>query len=137
MALYYGVAIVTLLSGFLCIGMGFTVARAHRRAGIPAPTMVGDPYLERAVRGHANTIEWMPIFLPAMWLLAIYWSPFWAAILGALWIVARIVYFLGYLAAPEKRFPGFGAQAVIVWILALGALGRILWLMYWTSATSL
>jgi glutathione S-transferase len=97
--------------------------------------MTGDPLLERAVRAHSNTLEWMPIFLPAMWLLAIYWSPAWAAILGMVWIIGRIIYFVGYRAAPPKRFPGFLIQSIATTALALGALGRIVYLMATKTAS--
>ncbi|HEX5419609.1 MAG TPA: MAPEG family protein [Gammaproteobacteria bacterium] len=126
---YYSVAIVTLLAGLVCFGMALTVARAHAKAGILAPVMTGNAYLERCVRAHTNTLEWTPIFLPAMWLFAVYWSPMWASIVGAIWILGRILYFLGYRAAPEKRFPGFFIQSTAVFVLSLGALGRIFYLM--------
>lgn len=125
---YYYVAIVTLLSGLVYFCMAVAVARAHAKSGIRAPTMTGDPLLERTIRAHANTLEWMPIFLPSLWLFAIYWSPVWAAILGAIWIAGRIAYFVGYRAAPEKRFPGFFIQSSAVFVLMLGALGRIIYL---------
>jgi glutathione S-transferase len=126
---YYPVAIVTLLAGLLCFGMSLAVSRAHGKTGILAPTMTGDPLLERSVRAHTNTLEWTPIFLPAMWLFAVYWSPAWAAGLGVVWIVGRIVYFLGYRVAPQKRVPGFFIQSTAVFALSLGALGRIVYLM--------
>jgi glutathione S-transferase len=125
---YYSVAIVTLLAGLVCFGMALTVARAHARTGILAPTMTGDAYLERCIRAHTNTLEWTPIFLPAMWLFAVYWNPLWASILGSAWIIGRILYFVGYLAAPQKRYPGFLVQSIAVFALSLGALGRILYL---------
>ena len=68
------------------------------------------------------------MFLPAMWLFAVYWSPVWAAAIGGVWIVGRILYFLGYVAAPQKRFPGFFIQSLAVFVLSLGTLGRILYL---------
>lgn len=126
---YYFVSLVTLLVGLMCFGMALVTARTHHKTGILAPTMTGHPSLERAFRGHANTVEWMPIFLPAMWLFAIYWSAVWAAWLGLLWIAGRIVYFVGYRAAPEKRLPGFFIQSFAVTALVLGALGRIIYLM--------
>lgn len=128
MDVYYPVAIVTLLVGITLFGMALTVARTHAKTGILAPAMSGDPRLERAVRGHMNTIEWTLVFLPAMWMFAIYWSVTWAAVLGAIWILARIAYFIGYLAAPEKRYPGFLAQVLVTSILLFGALGRIVFL---------
>ena len=125
---YYPVAIVTLLCGLVTFGMALTVSRTHSKTGLLAPTMTGDPLLERAIRGHSNTVEWVPIFLPSMWLFAIYWSAAWAAGLGALWLVGRIAYFVGYLSAPEKRFPGFFIQSIAAFALLLGALARVLYL---------
>lgn len=70
----------------------------------------------------------MPIFLPSLWLFAIYWSSSVAAVLGLVWVVGRIVYFLGYVADAKKRFPGFFIQALAVTALALGAFGRLIYL---------
>ena len=133
MQAYYGVAIVTLLTSLLCFGMAAMVSRTHAKTGILAPAMTGDPLLERTIRAHTNTLEWMPIFLPSMWLLAIYWSAVWAALLGGVWIVGRIIYFIGYRAAPQKRFPGFFIQVCATFALLLGALGRIIYLIATTS----
>ena len=126
---YHLVAVVTLLCSLMIFGMALTVARTHKRTGILAPAMTGHPSLERAIRAHSNTLEWLPVFLPSMWLFAIYWSPAWAAALGALWLVGRIAYFVGYRAAPLKRYPGFFIQAAAVFALLFGALARILYLM--------
>ena len=125
---YYPVAAVTLLCGLMVFGMALTVARTHRKTGIAAPAMTGDPRLEQAVRAHANTLEWIPVFLPSLWLFAIYWSAAWAAALGLLWLAGRVAYFVGYLSAPTSRYPGFFVQAIAAFVLLLGALGRILYL---------
>src|ERR1700744_835961 len=125
---YYGVSIVTLICGLITFGMALTVSRTHAKTGILAPAMVGDPYLERAIRAHSNTLEWLPIFLAAMWLFAIYWSPAWAAGLGAVWLIGRIIYFVGYLSDANRRFPGFFIQSLAHFALMLGALGRIIYL---------
>jgi glutathione S-transferase len=125
---YYSVAAVTLIFGLAVFGMALTVSRLHAKTGILAPTTTGDPRLERAFRAHMNTVEWTPIFLPSMWLFAIYWSAAWAAGLGALWLVGRVVYFIGYLSGPDKRFPGFFIQSFAAFALLLGALGRIIYL---------
>ncbi|TAN15983.1 MAG: MAPEG family protein [Rhizobiaceae bacterium] len=127
---YYAVAIVTLLTSLTIFGMALAVARTHKKTGILAPAMTGDPILERAIRAHSNTLEWLPVFLPSMWLFAIYWSPAWAALLGLLWLVGRIAYFMGYLSEPLKRYPGFFIQALAAFILLFGALGRILYLWF-------
>lgn len=126
---YAYVALVTLATALAYFGMALKVARTHVATGIRPPVMTGDPVLERTVRAHVNTLEWMPIFLPAMWLFAIYWSATWAAVLGAIWIIGRVVYFFGYVAAPDKRFPGFAIQALAATALVLGSAGRIVYLL--------
>ena len=125
---YYSVAIVTLVTGIVIFGMALTVSRMHSRTGILAPAMTGDPVLERAIRAHSNTLEWLPVFLSSMWLFAIYWSASWAAAIGTLWLIGRITYFVGYLSDPKKRYPGFFIQSIAAFALLLGALGRILYL---------
>jgi len=134
MQAYYYPALVTLLIALAYFGMALTVARTHARTGILAPTMTGDPVLERTCRAHVNTLEWMPIALPSMWLFAVYWSPAVAALLGLLWIVGRVIYFVGYVSEAKKRFPGFFIQALAASALVLGALGRIIYLMATNAA---
>jgi glutathione S-transferase len=74
-----------------------------------------------------NTLEWMPIFLPSLWLFAICISDPVAAVLGLIWIAGRILYMAGYSKAAEKRGRGFGIQAIAAIILWLGASGAIVW----------
>ena len=121
------VAITTIAALIVYFWMGIRVAGARRKSGVTPPAMTGDPILERTIRVQANTLEWLPIFLPALWLFAIWWNDLVAAALGALWIVARIIYAIGYVAAPEKRATGFGLQFLATAILLFGALGRIIW----------
>jgi len=132
---YTSVALVTLLSVLVYFWMAAMVARTRRRVGIFAPVLTGDPTLERTIRAHVNTLEWFPIFLPSLWLFAIYWNSPVAAALGAVWIVGRIVYFLGYAAAAEKRRPGFAIQAIAATALAIGALGRVIYLLVTMGAS--
>jgi glutathione S-transferase len=130
------VAIVTLLSGLAYFWMAATVSRIQAKTGILAPTMTGDPRLERAVRAHANTAEWMPICLPATWLFAnLLESGLGSPALGAVWIIGRVIYFLGYLAALEKRLLGFFIQSCAAFAVMLGALGRIVCLLMTSPAS--
>jgi uncharacterized membrane protein YecN with MAPEG domain len=121
------VAIVTLLTLLVYFWISFQTAAARRKTGIAAPAMTGDPVLERAVRAHYNTLEWLPIFLPSLWLFAIYWNELVAAGLGVVWIVGRIIYATGYMAAAEKRSTGFMIQSLATAVLLFGALGKIIW----------
>ena len=121
------VAIVTLLALLTYFWMGLAVGRQRAKCGIAAPAMTGDPILERCVRAHYNTLEWLPIFLGSLWLFAIWWSDLVAAVVGVVWIVGRILYQRGYVADPAKREVGFLIQAIATAVLLFGALGRIVW----------
>lgn len=123
------VALVTLLALLVYFWMATQVARARVKTGIAHPAMTGDPLLERTIRAHVNTLEWLPLFLGPMWLFAVYVSDVWAAILGLIWIVGRIVYQRGYIADASKRVPGFFIQALVVAVLLFGALGRIVYIL--------
>jgi uncharacterized membrane protein YecN with MAPEG domain len=123
------VAIVTIVALLVYAWMIARIGRVRAKTGIHAPTMTGDPILERHIRVQANTLEWLVIFLPSLWLFAVYWSDLVAAILGAIWIVGRIVYALGYVADPGKREAGFIIQALAAAILLFGALGRVIWIL--------
>ncbi len=119
------VALVTILALLTYFWMSTRVPAARAKSGISAPAMTGDPLLERTIRAHYNTLEWLPMFLAGLWLFAIYWNEQVAAGLGVVWIVGRIMYGLGYVAEASKRGPGFGVQALATAILLFGALGKI------------
>ena len=119
------VAIVTVLAILTYFWMGLQVAGARQKSGISAPAMTGEPVLERTIRAHYNTLEWMPIFLPALWLFALYGNELIAAALGVVWIVGRILYQRGYAVDASKRSTGFLIQAVATALLLFGALGKI------------
>jgi glutathione S-transferase len=123
------VALVTLLALLTYFWMSTRVPLARKKCGIWAPAMTGDPLLERTIRAHYNTLEWLPIFLVSLWLFAIYWNDMVAAGLGVVWIVGRIAYALGYTSDAQKRGPGFLIQAVATAILLFGALGRIIYVL--------
>jgi glutathione S-transferase len=115
-------AIVTLLAVILYFWLGFRVGQARVTFGIKAPATTGNADFERVFRVHMNTLEWMPVFLPAIWLAAIYVSDIGAALLGVVWIAGRVVYTQGYTEAAEKRHPGFFVQAIAAGLLWLAAL---------------
>jgi uncharacterized membrane protein YecN with MAPEG domain len=121
------VALVSLLALLTYFWMITRVLAARIKSGIAAPAMTGDPLLERAVRAHYNTLEWLPIFLVSLWLFAIYWNEVVAAILGGVWIIGRIIYAAGYHAGANRRQPGFMIQALATAMLLFGALGRIIY----------
>jgi glutathione S-transferase len=127
LAMYHLTALVTCLVIPMYFFFSFQVSRARTTYGVKAPAISGNPDFERVFRVQMNTLEWMPIFLPALWLFAIYISDAIAAALGVVWIVGRILYMTGYAKAANKRGPGFGIQATAAIILWVGATGAILW----------
>ena len=118
-------ALVTLLAVVFYVFLGTRVPAARRKFGVKLPAMTGHPDFERVCRVYANTLEWMPIFLPTLWLCAIYFSDIGAAVLGLVWIGGRVLYYAGYRKAVEKRLPGFLIQAVACLLLLFGALAGI------------
>ena len=83
--------------------------------------MSGHPHVERALRVQGNTLEWLVIFLPALWMFGMFFDPRIGAALGAVWVGGRIVYMTGYMKDPSKRAAGFAIQAVATVILLIGA----------------
>jgi glutathione S-transferase len=125
--MYHFTALVTCLAILLYFFTGIQVAKARVAFGIKAPAISGHPDFERVFRVQMNTLEWMPILLPSLWLFATYIGDAAAAILGLVWIAGRILYMVGYSQAAAKRGPGFSVQALAAGILWLGALGAIVW----------
>jgi glutathione S-transferase len=119
-------ALATLLAILLYFLTGLRVTRARQKYNVPVPAMTGNPDFERVVRVQMNTLEWMPIFLPLLWLFAVYVSDKGAAALGLVWIGGRLLYMVSYSKAAEKRGPGFGIQALACAVLLLGAAAGIL-----------
>lgn len=120
-------ALVTLLAVGLYFYTVVRVGRARVRTGLEAPATTGHPDFEREFRIQMNTLEWLPILLPAMWLAAFYLSDAVAAIGGGIWIAGRIVYIIGYAQAANRRGPGFGIQALAalgLWVAAFLAVVR-------------
>ena len=125
--MFHLTALITCLSILMYFFFSFQVGKARSTYGIKAPAISGNPDFERVFRVQMNTLEWMPIFLPALWLFAIYISDPIAAALGVVWIVGRILYMTGYAEAANKRSLGFGVQGAAAIALWVGATGAILW----------
>ncbi len=105
--MYHFTALATCLAIAFYFLTSIQVSKARVAFGIKVPATSGNPDFERVFRVQMNTLEWMPIFLPSLWLFAIYISD--------------------AIAAAEKRGRGFGVQAMATGILWLGALGAIIW----------
>ncbi|MGD9803412.1 MAG: MAPEG family protein [Hyphomicrobiaceae bacterium] len=116
---------VTLLAVALYFYFATQVAVARRRFNVKQPATTGNADFERVFRAHINTLEWLPTFLVPLWLCAIYFDDKAAAAIGLVWIVGRVVYFMGYSRAVEKRLPGFFIQSTACLLLFFGAVAGL------------
>ena len=119
---YHQLAIVTLLALLEYSILGVMVGRARQKYGVEAPATTGNPDFERYFRVHANTLESLIVFIPAVWIFSLSVNYHFGVALGLLFIIARIIYASGYLRAAARRAPGAIATALINAILVLGSL---------------
>ena len=101
---------------------GMLVGWARGKYHVAAPAVSGHPVFERYFRVQQNTLEQLMAFVPAIWLFGAYVNPTWAAWLGLVFVVGRVIYLVGYVADPAKREIGFALSSIPVVILLLGAL---------------
>src|ERR1700692_4892816 len=119
--MYHYTALVTCLAILFYFFTSIQVSKARVAFGVKVPATSGNADFERVFRVQMNTLEWMPIFLPSLWLFAIYISDAIAAALGLVWIIGRILYMIGYSEAAAKRGRGFAIQAgaaMLLWLVA-------------------
>jgi len=110
-------ALITLGALALLFGCAWFVGAARARYKVSAPATTGPAEFERAYRVQMNTLENVVLFLPALWLATLYFSPRIAAGLGAVWLVARIWYAFAYARDARARGTPF-----VIAFLAWGAL---------------
>jgi uncharacterized membrane protein YecN with MAPEG domain len=120
-------AIATLLAVLIALGTAILVARTRARVRIFPPVMTGSPELECALRVQANTVEQIVIFLPALWLAALYFQGWIPPAIGLLWCLGRVLYALGYRAdKPGRREPGFiMAMLSTIALIVLAGIGIV------------
>jgi uncharacterized MAPEG superfamily protein len=62
------------------------------------------------------------VFLPALWIAAKYWPPAYVALVGAVYLVGRVVYLRAYVRDPRSRSLGFSLSMLPTLALVLAAL---------------
>ena len=124
-------ALVTLAALTLCFATVAIVGRARGKYCVAAPATSGHELFERAFRVQMNTLENTVIFLPALWLCALFAGPPVATALGGVWLVGRVWYAVAYLREPKSRGGGFvlafvswaGLMIAATWGVLRGLLG--------------
>jgi glutathione S-transferase len=116
------VDLVALLAVAQLVFFSVLVGRARGRYGVKAPAVTGHELFERAYRVQMNTLELLVAFLPALFIAARYWPQEYVAIIGAVYLLGRLVYWRSYTRAPASRGLGFILSILPVLALLLAAL---------------
>jgi glutathione S-transferase len=89
---------------------------------VAAPATTGNPIFERYYRVQANTIETLIVFLPALWIAATYWSPRYIALIGVVYLIARMLYLVDYVRDPKRRGAGYALSMLPALVLIIAGL---------------
>lgn len=116
------VAIVTILALMQFYWFGIEVGKMRGKHECKAPAITGAPEFERMFRVQQNTMEQLVMFIPALWLYANLVNPLWAAGFGAVYLIGRAIYRVGYVNDPKKRSMGFMVSnlptaVMMIWVL--------------------
>ena len=123
-------AIVTIIMLVQFMYFSIEVGKMRQKHGVKAPLMSGHEEYERSNRVHQNTMEQLVVVIPAMWIFGQFFNPLYAAGLGAVYIVARLVYRAAYMKDPSGRTVGFSTGFLAMVALVLGGLiGAVMQLM--------
>ena len=106
----FSAAVLTLLMGAFYFFTAVRVGILRGRHQVKAPATSGHPLFDRAYRVQLNTLEQLGIFLPFLWIAALYpLEPWWLVpLIGAVWLFGRFIYLRLYMQDPEKRIIGAG-----------------------------
>lgn len=115
------VAIVTSAVLIQYMVFAYLVSAARLKHGVAAPATSGHPEFDRVFRVHQNTLEQLIIFIPALWMFAVYVSPLAGAAIGLLFPVGREIYRRSYVADPARRAAGAAIGGASTVILLIGA----------------
>jgi glutathione S-transferase len=109
------------------IVFGALVGRGRAKYGVPAPATSGHPTWERLNRVHLNSIEHFVVFAPLFLMYAVVVGRFTAIGLGVAYLIARILYAVGYVRDPKQRAIGAGLTSLVELWLTVGLIGSLIW----------
>lgn len=116
------VTVVSMLALMEYVVLGALVGMARGKLGVNAPAVTGNVEFEKRFRVHQNTLEQLIVFLPGIWAFGYYISYEWAAGLGGVFILGRIVYARAYIKEPTSRSIGVALSMLPCWALVIGGL---------------
>lgn len=116
------VAIVLALVLLQYTFFAFQVGMARGKYSVDAPAVTGHEVFERYYRVQQNTLEQLIVFVPAIFLFAVYVHALTAAGLGLVFFIGRLLYFKSYISEPKSRGIGFMLTFLPSQILLVGGL---------------
>lgn len=121
------VIIITVLVLLQYTYFGIQVGGIRQKTGTKAPEQSGPPEFMRMNRVHLNTLEQLPVFLPALWMYGYYVNPLWAAGIGVVFLIGRFIYSGAYQKDPATRSIGFmmtvmPSAVMLLWVLVVAVL---------------
>ena len=116
-------AIITIAALLEYMFFAFRVGTSRDKFGVVAPATSGHPEWERMYRVQQNTVEQLVVFLPGLWLFSMFINPMVGAGVGAVFVIGRAMYYVGYVKDPGSRTTGFLIGFLANVVLLLGALG--------------
>lgn len=119
--------LITALALILYLVTIVNVGRARAKYKIKPPATTGNEQFERVFRVQQNTMEQLVLFLPSLWMNAVFFNPLMASLLGAVWLVGRAIYIRSYSRPTGNRMPGFIIGMSATFLLLLSALAIILY----------
>ena len=102
------------------------VGGTRNKYGVRAPATTGSDIWERLHRVQVNTTEQLVLFLPSIYFFAYYTSELWAAGLGCVYLLGRIIYFFAYRNSPEKRILGAAMTTLPSYIMVTGSIAGMI-----------
>lgn len=117
--------LVILLAVAQIIFFALKVAKARETFGVKAPAVSGNENFERYYRVQMNSIELIVAFIPSILIASQYWSPYLMAVLGLIYLIGRMLYYVAYTNGNKRTIPFLMGFAPICIYIVLGIAGTI------------
>ena len=106
-----------ILNILLILIFSLWVGRCRKKYHSPPPEIGDNIKLQIANRIHYNSLELFILFLPLFTIFVAFYGDFYGAIVGFLFLIARIIFALGYWKNPSYR--SFGSIPSFITIIIL------------------